>query len=68
VPDPDRQVSSTHALIEVHDGAWRITDLESTNGTRLGDGPHAHVASPGISYIAPQRFFVGTQAVEFVTV
>jgi hypothetical protein len=30
---PDDTVSASHALLEFEDGAWRLTDLESTNGT-----------------------------------
>jgi len=29
----DDTVSSSHALLEFEDGSWRLTDLESTNGT-----------------------------------
>lgn len=35
LPDPEKMLSKTHALIEVgEDGAW-VTDLGSTNGTEL---------------------------------
>lgn len=30
---PDRKISSAHALLEPHDGGYRIRDLGSTNGT-----------------------------------
>jgi pSer/pThr/pTyr-binding forkhead associated (FHA) protein len=30
---PDDSISSTHARLEYDQGAWRITDLNSTNGT-----------------------------------
>jgi hypothetical protein len=30
---PDDSVSTTHARLEFQDGAWRLTDLNSTNGT-----------------------------------
>ncbi len=30
---PDDSVSATHARLEFDQGAWRLTDLESTNGT-----------------------------------
>jgi hypothetical protein len=35
VRDPARSVSKTHALVEVVDNRVMITDLHSTNGTRL---------------------------------
>jgi hypothetical protein len=33
LPDPGRAVSRNHALLELVDGRWFITDLQSTNGT-----------------------------------
>ncbi|KAF0240077.1 MAG: hypothetical protein FD180_5064, partial [Planctomycetota bacterium] len=33
----DGSVSSTHAKVELADGAWTIYDLESRNGTRIND-------------------------------
>lgn len=33
----DQSVSSTHAKVELADGAWTVYDLESRNGTRLND-------------------------------
>ncbi|MCE9584232.1 MAG: FHA domain-containing protein [Planctomycetes bacterium] len=33
----DASVSSTHAKVELADGAWTIYDLESRNGTRIND-------------------------------
>jgi predicted component of type VI protein secretion system len=33
----DGSVSSTHAKIELADGAWTLYDLESRNGTRIND-------------------------------
>jgi pSer/pThr/pTyr-binding forkhead associated (FHA) protein len=35
VQDPARSVSKTHALVEIVDDRVMITDLHSTNGTRL---------------------------------
>ncbi|MCK5891290.1 RDD family protein [Aeromicrobium sp.] len=40
VPDPERSVSKTHAVLTVADGALRVDDLHSTNGT--------HVLSHGV--------------------
>lgn len=33
----DQSVSSTHAKIELADGAWTLYDLESRNGTRINE-------------------------------
>ncbi len=33
----DQSVSSTHAKVELADGAWTLYDLESRNGTRIND-------------------------------
>ncbi|MEK7467696.1 MAG: FHA domain-containing protein [Planctomycetota bacterium] len=33
----DGSVSSTHAKVELADGAWTLYDLESRNGTRIND-------------------------------
>ncbi len=33
----DQSVSSTHAKVELSDGAWTLYDLESRNGTRIND-------------------------------
>lgn len=66
IPDPSRQLSSTHALLERTAGQWRLTDLHSTNGTVLGDAPHSPAASPGVAYVAPPRFVIGRQPVELV--
>lgn len=68
IPDPSRQLSSTHALLEKHESEWRLTDLHSTNGTTLGDGTGAQVAAPGVAYSAPSRFVIGRQTVEIVAV
>ncbi len=48
VPDPERSVSKTHAVLTVADGALRVDDLHSTNGT--------HVLSHGVeSAVQPGR-------------
>lgn len=48
--DPARSVSKTHALVEVVDGRVRVTDLHSTNGTRVltPDG-RARELEPGVA-------------------
>lgn len=52
--DPARSVSKTHALVEVVDDRVMITDLHSTNGTRVltADGV-AHELEPGSATDAP---------------
>ncbi|WP_229051832.1 RDD family protein [Aeromicrobium sp. Leaf350] len=40
IPDPERSVSKTHAVLTVSGGALRVDDLHSTNGT--------HVLSHGV--------------------
>lgn len=52
--DPARSVSKTHARIEVVDGRATITDLSSTNGTRLllPDGETREL-DPGVPVDAP---------------
>lgn len=37
VPDTTRTLSKTHARLELTDGAWRVTDLSSTNGVLVVD-------------------------------
>ncbi|MGW4930897.1 FHA domain-containing protein [Agromyces sp. NPDC004153] len=48
--DPARSVSKTHALVEVVDGRVTVTDLHSTNGTRVltPDG-EARELDPGVA-------------------
>lgn len=36
IPDAEKTISKTHAKLEWVDGAWLITDLESTNGVTIG--------------------------------
>lgn len=44
---PDDSVSKAHAQLEFVDGSWRITDLESTNGTFVeGVRLAPHVPTP----------------------
>ena len=52
--DPARSVSKTHARVEVVDGRVQVTDLASTNGTRVltADG-ESHELEPGRAFDAP---------------
>ena len=46
--DPARSVSKTHALVDVVDDALTVTDLHSTNGTRVQDSDgRSHELEPG---------------------
>jgi hypothetical protein len=48
--DPARSVSKTHALVEVIDGRVAVTDLHSTNGTRvLTPAGEARELDPGVA-------------------
>jgi FHA domain len=52
--DPARSVSKTHALVEVVDGRVFVTDLHSTNGTRvLTPEGEAQELAPGEGADAP---------------
>jgi FHA domain len=52
--DPARSVSKTHALVEVVDGRVVVTDLHSTNGTRvLTPEGEAQELEPGLGTDAP---------------
>ncbi|HEX2191343.1 MAG TPA: FHA domain-containing protein [Longimicrobiaceae bacterium] len=53
---PDDSVSATHARLEFGDGAWRITDLESTNGTYVEGVRLAPQVPTPLSYGASVRF------------
>ncbi|GAA2966536.1 FHA domain-containing protein [Microbacterium schleiferi] len=46
LPDPQKMLSKTHALIEVEADAIWVTDLDSTNGTDIisGDGTASTIA------------------------
>ena len=61
----DQAVSGQHARVDYADGAWRVSDLGSTNGTRLNDRP---VVSPSRLRrgdrleLGPVRFEVGDTA------
>ncbi|MGO1851299.1 DUF5684 domain-containing protein [Microbacterium sp.] len=46
VPDATRTLSKTHARLEFDDAGWHLTDLNSTNGSRV-------VAADGLSELTP---------------
>lgn len=53
---PDDSVSATHARLEFEAGAWRITDLESTNGTYVEGVRLAPEVPTPLAYGASVRF------------
>ncbi|UOE46184.1 FHA domain-containing protein [Agromyces larvae] len=60
LPDVGRTLSKTHARLSYDDGAWRLTDLNSTNGSRVLD--RAGVATPlrpGEPVVVGVGFIVG---------
>jgi hypothetical protein len=60
IPDETRTVSKTHARLELHDGAWTIVDLDSTNGVVLQpvDAPEVELA-PSARAPLTERFLLG---------
>jgi pSer/pThr/pTyr-binding forkhead associated (FHA) protein len=53
---PDDSVSSTHARLEFQDEAWRITDLNSINGTYVESVRLAPQVPTPLSYGSTVRF------------
>ena len=53
---PDDSVSAAHARLEFDQGAWRITDLESTNGTYVEGVRLAPQVPTPLGYGASVRF------------
>ncbi len=50
VTDPERSVSKTHVIVEARDGDLWVTDLASTNGTRMGYDPGEWIrCEPGVA-------------------
>ena len=60
VVDPSKTVSKTHARIELVDGAWFISDLDSTNGVIIVAASGGEiVVAPGSSVAVDRRFLIG---------
>ena len=60
VPDTTRTLSKAHALLELVDGEWSITDLNSTNGVLVvDDSGEEALITPGESVPVPGRFILG---------
>ena len=69
VPDSTRTLSKTHATLELNDGQWTVTDLNSTNGVIVVGAQDAEtLLAPGRSAPVPDRFILGRvgMRVEFV--
>ena len=65
VVDPTRTMSKTHALLELVDDVWRVTDLGSVNGVRLIERNGSERALvPGIPEPVSGRFSLGTVLIE----
>jgi len=64
VVDPSKTVSKTHARLELVDGAWFISDLDSTNGVVIvtASGEEVEV-TPGSSVAVDGHFLIGDLAV-----
>ncbi|WP_213815874.1 DUF5684 domain-containing protein [Glaciihabitans sp. dw_435] len=58
--DSGKTVSKTHARLELIDGTWRLTDLNSTNGVLLvsDDGEQTDLAA-GATAAVGERFLLG---------
>jgi hypothetical protein len=60
LPDQTRTLSKTHARLAYADGAWRLSDLASTNGTAVIDASGAAFElQPGEPTVVAERFRLG---------
>ncbi|WP_417563775.1 DUF5684 domain-containing protein [Microbacterium sp.] len=60
IADETRTMSKTHARLELRDGTWVITDLDSTNGVALIDVDGGEIeAAPGRPLPVIERFLLG---------
>ena len=60
VPDGTRTLSKTHARLDLADGRWTVTDLDSTNGVIIIE-PDAseNLLTVGASAVVVERFVLG---------
>jgi pSer/pThr/pTyr-binding forkhead associated (FHA) protein len=60
IPDTTRTLSKVHARLDLVDGAWVITDLNSTNGVMIpaADGTE-RILNPGEAVAVPGTFVLG---------
>ncbi|MRG58883.1 FHA domain-containing protein [Agromyces sp. CFH 90414] len=60
LPDHTRTLSKTHARLAYTDGAWRLVDLASTNGSRVVDASGSVLElQPGEPAVVGERFRLG---------
>jgi hypothetical protein len=60
VHDPTRTVSKTHALLELVDDVWRVTDLGSVNGVLVTDPDGTdRILAPGVPEPVTGGFALG---------
>jgi len=57
--DTAKTVSKTHARIELTNGAWQITDLDSTNGVVTLEGSDETELQSGVATALTERFLLG---------
>ena len=57
--DTAKTVSKTHARIELSNGAWQITDLNSTNGVVLLEGSDESELQSGVATSLTESFLLG---------
>ena len=60
VPDTTRTLSKSHARLDLVDGEWTITDLDSTNGVLIvDDAGEEKLITPGEAVPVTGRFILG---------
>lgn len=58
-PPEDAGVSHTHALVVAQAGGWAVVDLDSANGTYVGDSTDPIAANTPVPLAAGDQFHVG---------
>lgn len=67
VPDPSRTLSKNHARLDLQDGTWTLTDLQSTNGVIIvGPGGAEEMLPAGGSAQPTGRFLLGNVGLRLV--
>jgi hypothetical protein len=59
IPDTTRTLSKTHARLDLVDGEWTVTDLQSTNGVLLGSDGAEELIAVGEAVALRSRFVLG---------
>jgi hypothetical protein len=68
IPDPTRTLSKVHALLELADGAWTVTDLNATNGVIAIDVDGTeNLLDPGASAPIVERLVLGKVAMRITS-